>query len=273
MYGEATEPNLEAEEAYKLLVKWAWSRKAENIRFTGEALNHAREAFKAIYEKYASANLPIVHNASYWTLLRLATAIATLEFNTLDGENLTVEKKHVDEAAGFYEQTLIDLELDEYKIFFREEELSEEEYEKIKAELDEKEGLKAFLLEVAKAPGDSHDLAGRLSVSSVTIKRRASDLKELGVLKRGRSGYYLTKKGISFLKRMRDDTIDTPDSKNKNLDNKGVHGNRVSKVSHLKFLPQTVCERCRKKGAYVLVRADGVHYLCEKCLEDWEGPL
>ena len=239
-------------------------------------------AFKVIYEKYACVNLPVIHNASFWTLLRLAAAIAVLEFSTLDGENLTVEKKHIDEATEFYEETLIDLELDEYKTFFGEERLSEEEYEKIKAKLEEKDELKGLLLEAAKAPGDSHNLAGRLGVSNTTVKRRASELKELGVLQRGRAGYCLTKKGILFLRRLREcdtfDTIDTdtPISENKNLDNKGVHENRVSKVSevsHLKFHPEAVCDKCGKHGAFVIVREDGVHRLCKKCLEDWEGDL
>jgi len=33
------------------------------------------------------------------------------------------------------------------------------------------------------------------------------------------------------------------------------------------------CEKCGKKASTVLVRADGEHWLCGKCVAEWEGPL
>ena len=283
MYGKINyEVEEETRDAFILLVKWAWSRKAENIRFTDEALDHAKGAFKAISEKYACTNIPVIHNASFWTLLRLATAIATLEFNTPDSENLIVEKKHVEEAASFWKRNLNGLELDKYKRFFGEEGLSQEEAEKIWEKLEKKPELKEFLLEVAKMPGDSYNLAGRLSVSNKTVKRRAAELKTLGVVQRGSLGYCLTKKGVQFL-RMYKHSLNhvnvpfvPPVLKNKILNDEGITktgGQKGQETLHLNFLPHMICEKCGKKGAYSLVRDDGVHYLCDECLRDWEGSL
>jgi ribosomal protein S27AE len=33
------------------------------------------------------------------------------------------------------------------------------------------------------------------------------------------------------------------------------------------------CENCGNKAYTVLVRADGEHWLCGKCVAEWEGPL
>jgi len=34
-----------------------------------------------------------------------------------------------------------------------------------------------------------------------------------------------------------------------------------------------VCEKCGSKAYTVFVRADGEHWLCGKCVTEWEGPL
>ncbi|MEM0095793.1 MAG: TFIIB-type zinc ribbon-containing protein [Candidatus Bathyarchaeia archaeon] len=37
--------------------------------------------------------------------------------------------------------------------------------------------------------------------------------------------------------------------------------------------PNPPCEKCGSPSRFTIVRLDGVHYFCEKCLADWEGKL
>lgn len=281
MYEAWDDPNERVEKTFKLLVKWAWSRRAENIKFTDEALILAKRKFMEIYEKYSTSTIPIVHNAGFWTLLRLATAIATLEFNTEDGENLTVEAKHINEAAEFWEERLNDLELDIYKAFIGEEALSDKEYGKISEVLREKENLERMLFEVVKAPGDSSELAGRLDTTDVSVRRWASELKKLGILQRGRRGYNLTMKGTLFLKKWIEEkggcvtnVTNVTEDFRKNIFFYNIQSeNSVTNVTQFKFSEHVACEKCGKMGSYALVRVGGVHHLCDSCLKDWEGDL
>jgi len=40
-----------------------------------------------------------------------------------------------------------------------------------------------------------------------------------------------------------------------------------------KYISSLKCEKCDKIGAYMIIRDGAVHYLCENCLENWEGNL
>ena len=40
-----------------------------------------------------------------------------------------------------------------------------------------------------------------------------------------------------------------------------------------RILKHTACEKCGRIGVRQIVREDGVHYLCENCLRNWEGNL
>ncbi len=286
MYGEVPKPEKDEETAFVTLVKWGWSRKTAHMTITDEAFQEAKAQFKQILDEYSCEGLPIIHNAGLWSLLRISIAIAALNFNSPDGEHLIVEKKHVQEAAFFWRQTLDDIELAEAKAIFEEKPLTEMEIEEIRKAFSEDKELNEVFNEVINRPGDVSELAGRLGVSNVTVKRKASKLKELGLLQRGKQGYKVTKKGIELFRLLRaeagpvknGDTIDTFDTGSREVQkfsgkNLGEAEKRYQRYQKYQFLSRTACEKCGKIGAYTVMREGAIHYLCEKCLADWEGPL
>ncbi|MEM2936619.1 MAG: hypothetical protein QW231_05545, partial [Candidatus Bathyarchaeia archaeon] len=136
MYGDEGLPSSSSvkqeEKAYLSLVEWAWSRGTEDIRVDEGALKEAKLQFEALLNEFGSEALPIVHNASFWTILRLSIAVAALEFSSQDNRNLLVEAKHVKEASAFFKESLEALELREAKAIYEEEPLSKEEAERLK---------------------------------------------------------------------------------------------------------------------------------------------
>ncbi|MBS7612539.1 hypothetical protein KEJ27_10155 [Candidatus Bathyarchaeota archaeon] len=199
MYNFEFKDASEETEAFINLIKWVWLRKTEQIVVRKEALEKAKRFFKEIADNYMFNQIPIVHNASLWSIVRIAIAVAALEYNTPDGERLIVEEKHVDEALDFYRDCLNDLELSEVKAIYEEKPLREEEVEKMVEKLEEEDLLQLFH-EIINHPGDLSELAGRLETSESTVKRKAGELKRLGLIVRGRKGYKATKRGIIVFK-------------------------------------------------------------------------
>jgi len=280
MYGKAPAPSEGEIQAFTSLIKWMWSRKIGDIEITEEAYREANTQFKRLYEEYAYEGIPVIHNGSIWTILRLSIALAALKFNTPDNARLIVEPQHVIEAIGFLKWSLDHLELDEAKIAFEELPLTASEIEGIKASFNEDNELRSLFLEIVRKPGDLSELAGRLGVSEATVKRKAAKLKELGLIQRAKIGYKVTKKGTQFFRLQKAELSELFE-----LTSKEAQENFVEKISgaenraqraqlaQLMFLPHTACEKCGAIGSYMVVRETGSHYLCEKCLRDWEGSL
>jgi len=90
----------------------------------------------------------------------------------------------------------------------------------------------------------------------------------------------VTRKGTQFFRLQKTELSELFE-----LTSKGVQKNSAEKIpeaenraqraqlAQLMVLPQTACEKCGKIGCYMIVRETGNHYLCEKCLRDWEGNL
>ncbi|MEM2936620.1 MAG: hypothetical protein QW231_05550, partial [Candidatus Bathyarchaeia archaeon] len=140
-------------------------------------------------------------------------------------------------------------------------------------------------------PGDVSELAGRLGTSEITIKRRAGELKGLGLIRRGRRGYEATKKGVALFRMIQlIPMIPIPGFQRNDFYQKGT-GEKTSiksincittippdsdnKKDEPGLLPHTqkACEVCGSHGSFSIVREGGVHYLCGKCLGEWKGPL
>lgn len=84
-------------DACRNLVLWAWSRKAEQIKFKPEAVQACKKFGKLMYDKYSS-DCPIVNASEQKVkLARLAVATACRLFNCDEtGENVIVEPEHVE---------------------------------------------------------------------------------------------------------------------------------------------------------------------------------
>lgn len=94
-------PHIHTSELCNQLILWAWSRKADQIKFDQEATDTILQYAIKLGEKYSSS-MPLVEGAEQRIkLARLSTSIAARTFSTLDGENLIVEKKHVDFVYNF----------------------------------------------------------------------------------------------------------------------------------------------------------------------------
>jgi len=93
---EANIPHIFTSYLCNKLLLWGWSRKDEDIKFTKEAtesiLNYA-----TAFGKMFSADIPIVHpNEQRIKFARLAAAIAIATFSTTNGNDVIVDKQHID---------------------------------------------------------------------------------------------------------------------------------------------------------------------------------
>jgi len=277
MYGKPPRPTEDEVWAFISLVKWLWSRRIGDIKITEEAFKEAKKQFKELYDEYACETIPVIHNGTLWTILRLSIALAALKFNTSNNAKLIVESQHVIEAVNFLKWSLDQLEIGEARIAFEEPPLTASEIENIKVAFNEDNELRSLFFEIVRKPGDLSELAGRLEVSEATVKRKASKLKELGLVQRAKIGYRITKRGTQFF-RLQKAELSEPTSE----EGKKDFAKKFSEVKNqaqkaqraqLSFLSHVACEKCGKMGSYLIVRESGIHYLCEKCLRDWEGSL
>jgi 5S rRNA maturation endonuclease (ribonuclease M5) len=83
---------------------WAWSRRADNIRFTNECIQYILDAATKMGNKYSSS-VPIVEAADQrMKIARLAVATACCMFSTEDGENVIVDKGHAEFVVSFMDR-------------------------------------------------------------------------------------------------------------------------------------------------------------------------
>jgi len=88
-------------EACKLLILWAWSRTPEQIHIDEGAVDLILKYAIEQGQKYSSS-IPLVEGANQRIkLAKLAVAIACRLFSTEDGENVIVNKEHVQFAYDF----------------------------------------------------------------------------------------------------------------------------------------------------------------------------
>jgi DNA-binding transcriptional ArsR family regulator len=230
----ATEPVIPVDVMRKFIL-WAWSLRPEQIKFDPEAEKRVKEAFLRFNEFYHS-DLPLVHKGFKEVIARIAASFAVLHYSVatycnsatipLIRKNLTNENventvtsssvallrnvavlvlpKHVEEA-----ETLIEEELEawEYRpLVLRKRgqtELTEAEAKAITTRLKEDSGVHRAWVEIARNPGiEATTLAEKFKVSKSTISRDVAVLKEIGMVesKERRRGYWLTPKGIAYLK-------------------------------------------------------------------------
>lgn len=78
------------------MILWAWSRKEKHIKFTEKAEKSILE-YSMVLGNMFSSDIPIVHpNEQRIKLARLASACAIATFSTENGEEVIVDKHHID---------------------------------------------------------------------------------------------------------------------------------------------------------------------------------
>ena len=89
-------------EAYQTRVRWAWSRKPENIILDDTVASYIVEQANALNKDY-DCHIKIFGTEAWKKITRLAIAVAAYIVSTDDTyENIVVLKEHVDYAVDFY---------------------------------------------------------------------------------------------------------------------------------------------------------------------------
>ena len=192
-------------DVFKRHIFWAWNLKADDIIFTPEAEELIKKKFLEFME-FTHSRIPLVHRGYRVTLAKVAASYAILHHDVQDGKVIVTER-HVEKAAKFLQQ-LIDSW--EYAVYVarlqREVELTDEEVDEIDRKLEEDPNLKTIFEEIINNQGISTTvLISKTGLGRTTVITKASDLKAMNLIvsKRGRgqSGYYLTAKGVAYVRR------------------------------------------------------------------------
>ena len=204
---EITKANLTGQDDFqflsmvKLLTMWAWSRKPDQIIFSDEAKTEAENQFKALLEKYSTAEIPVIHEDSFFSILRMAAAFAVLNFSTVDGVSINVEKNHIMNACKLLERSFELLEVEDYKAIIGSGVLTEEDYKAFASQVDPNSVADTIVQALTMGPKNSVDLASITGHEASSIRRTAATLQNAGFLTKKATGYTLTSKGVKAWKR------------------------------------------------------------------------
>jgi hypothetical protein len=98
-----------------MLIRWVWTRKAEDVEFTQDAVETILVSAIAAARKYHSS-IPLVEAADHrLKLARLSVGCAARLFSTdATGEKVIVEKEHVEFVVSLLEKCYHSLDYDTY---------------------------------------------------------------------------------------------------------------------------------------------------------------
>jgi hypothetical protein len=275
-------------EAARTILRWNLSQES-TYTVPLDLWAKVMEFSKQLELKYGCEDIPLLlRNIPY------KLAILAYSFALLEGE-IEPSERHYKLAYEWLDFCARDIELDKYAEVQRSlRNLNDEEYSKIckvveediakdvKEHGGEREDsylyrLMDYLVKHGTARCD--ELAAYLEVDNRTVMRKAQLLKGLGLLRSSKDGYAYTPKGVRFVKRWHPRVTDVTDVTN----SKGH--TRVEGAPEASLTPERgdindvsdtnkqQCERCGGLATTRIVRVDGVHWLCGKCLVDWEGKL
>jgi len=202
---QCSEPKI-PDKVFTRHVLWAWTKKPEDIEFEQEALEAVRETFKEVTE-FSYSGLPLVHNGYKELIARVAVSFAILHHSSPDHQKIVVTRKHVEEAKAFIQEMLDKWEYCDLVV--RTEKLAEltyDEEENIRDELSNEFLLRQVFDEICNNQGiTASALANKLKVDKRTIISKTGILKGLWLIEaqERRSGYWLSKKGITYYRRTR----------------------------------------------------------------------
>lgn len=186
--------------------------------------------------------------------------IATLSYCFALFEGTEPNVKHVQQAYNWMLECGQDMELDDFSSQWKQEKhLSDVEFTQIKEwieskisdEVKESGGERRdtiifrFFEIISKSgqPIQMEEVAAQTQVSNETVKRRAKELKGLGLIKSGIKGYSLTPKGVRFLKRYFNEikqNTDPDDLNDTNFKAKGTSTNPAPTLETFQKLKNSV---------------------------------
>ena len=110
-----TEPHVYTNSLCNLLIRWTWTRRAEDVEFSEEAVETILVSAIAAARKYHSS-IPLVEAADHrLKLARLSVGCAARLFSTdVTGEKILVEKEHVEFVVALLEKCYHSLDYDTY---------------------------------------------------------------------------------------------------------------------------------------------------------------
>jgi DNA replicative helicase MCM subunit Mcm2 (Cdc46/Mcm family) len=189
-------------EALRRLLALAWSRKAKDFIIDEEAKKALRKEAVRLIKEYKIENLPIVHNASHWSILRIAHSFAIISLSTEDFETFLIKKEHIRLAISFLEHLYNLWMIREYKEKIIAPQLSDEKLNRIKSFFDKSEKARELFIEIVLNPADGEILAGRAGVDYGYARRLFSEMKALAIIERSRKGYRATELGIQVYRKL-----------------------------------------------------------------------
>jgi len=289
-------------------VLWAWSLTPDQVVFTEEAEKAVDKAYVEFME-FAYSKLPLIHRGYKETIARVAAAYAVLRhsvektdqirrsYDIIDqldqltrlrregggGLLVVVRPEHVEWAVEYLWHLLELWDYAGYVIEARkEEELTDEEYEKLKEEFESDEILRDVFEAIVEKSGITCTMIQKkVNISRQTVIDRAHKLKAMGLVSaRERSrGYRLTAKGVKFAKKLTGGTPTSLREKSGQLV-KLVYPNHESDISDgrviVKPLPEPYHGRCGLCGEeqllefYVEIDGLGCH-ACRRCRGEVAG--
>jgi len=242
-------------QALRRLIALAWSRKAVDFMIEEEARSLLRSEAARLMREYRLDGLPIVHNGSHWSILRLAHSFAVLSLSTEDFQTFSVKKEHIELAVKFLEHLYELWSIKEYKSKSTALQLTDEKFKELKEFFEKKEGARRLFTEVALNPADGETLAGRAEVDYDYARKLLSEMKRKNIIERSRGVYRLTELGKQLYTRL-ENIKQTPSQQKKDE----VRG---------------VCEVCGKETErFRISQAGKMTYLCsEECENNYPGRL
>lgn len=193
-------------ELCRRLILWAWSRTPDQVTFTDEARQACFDNALRMSRKYSSA-IPLVEPADQrLKLARMSVSLAARTFSaSADGQNIVVQKVHVDFIAGFLEH----LYTNRYMAY--------DTFSEVRNADEELMYPDVITDQLTKLPYPTECVRGMLRITSI----REDDVASLGgcdrdqakniiallvrnnALRRSRDGHFKTGAFIEFLKNLK----------------------------------------------------------------------
>ncbi len=200
--------NTEFLDNFKTLVLWAWSRNVDDIILSDGTIEATSEVFKSLITKYANAELPIVNEDTFFSILKLSCAFAVLSFSTDSTcQKLIVKPEHVALTKELLEEVYSEQELPEYLAFKGRNDIVEAdliEFASIIANSDIAEQIVSLLID---STASAKELANMMNANESYVREICAKLKANGFVAKTTKGYALTPRGIQVWKTMKNKTV------------------------------------------------------------------
>jgi hypothetical protein len=200
LLGAPEEAGLELDVLAKLVL-FACSRKIEQIRVSGEALEAAKQFLTKALEEYELGEAPLIHRGSLPSILRISIGFAIATFSVWeDNETVIVQEKHVKMAERLLTELYERWGLKEYIDFLGAKAITDEELAELSAWLVGKEVADRVLRELSAHSWQGKELASRVGADYGTIRNVMTELKSRELVIKRTLGYQLGRKGAALLR-------------------------------------------------------------------------